>query len=417
MLTELKRDADLVTKLFGIMEELHHLKDLDALLDQVLLQARRLTNADAGSIYIIEKNLLKFSYIHNDTLFDPEDSKKYIYASRTLAINASSLAGYVALTGESLLIANAQHLPAGVPFTFNDNFDKLSGYTSKTVLAVPLKTSQQKIVGVLEIINALDEKRQVVAFSQRDRLILNYFANHAAAAIERALLTREVILRMIKMCELRDPQETGAHANRVAAFSAEIYRRWALNKGLPREEIRRNKDLLRIAAMLHDIGKIAISDLILRKPGGLDTEEFATMKFHTIFGARLFLNPESDLDLMSTEIALNHHERWDGRGYPGRIADIFDDRLRLGQGKQGEEIPIFARIVALADVYDALISKRIYKDSLPEDQVLEHIKRQSGRHFDPEVVQAFLEIYDVIAAIREKYQEAPSTSLFGRLSA
>ena len=167
--------------------------------------------------------------------------------------------------------------------------------------------------------------------------------------------------------------------------------------------------------MLHDIGKIAISDLILKKPAGLDTEEFTIMKFHTILGARLFQNPDSDLDVMSGEIALNHHEQWDGSGYPGKIADICSAQVRLGQGKRGEEIPLAARIVSLADVYDALGSKRSYKESLPEDQILEEIRRQSGKQFDPEVVRAFLEIHDVIVAIREKYREDPATSLICRL--
>ncbi|MCX5890608.1 MAG: HD domain-containing protein [Deltaproteobacteria bacterium] len=408
--------GDLVAKLLGIMEGLYHLEDLDALLDQVLLQARRLTAADAGSIYLKAHQVLHFSYVHNDTLFSPAGSHKYVYASHTLPLDNQSLAGYVALTGESLIIDDAYRIPPALPFTFNKSFDEKSGYRTRSLLAVPLKTSREKIVGVLEVINALGEQGEVVPFTEKDRLILNYFAANAGAAIERARLTREVILRMIKMCELRDPEETGAHANRVGAYAAEIYHRWSLNQGLPPEEIKINQDLLRIAAMLHDVGKIAISDLILKKPTGLDLEEFTVMKFHTILGARLFQNPDSDLDVMSGEIALNHHERWDGSGYPGKIEDICRDQIRLGEGKRGEEIPIGARIVALADVYDALGTKRSYKDPLPEAEILEHIREQTGRHFDPEVVRAFLEIYDVIVAIKEKYQEEPPTSLFCSLT-
>jgi len=404
--------VDLVTRLLAVMEELYQVKDLDALLDQVLLQARCLTNADAGSIYIIENQVLNFSYIHNDTLFGAADSNKYTYSGHTLPIDVKSLAGYVALTGESLMLDDVYHLPPDLPFTFNKSFDELSDYRTRSLLAVPLRTSREKIVGVLELINALGEGRQAVPFTNRDRLILNYFADKAGATIERARLTREIILRMIRMCELRDPEETGPHTNRVGAYAAELYRRWARNRGLSQEEIRLNRDLLRIAAMLHDLGKIAISDLILKKPTGLDSEEFNTMKFHTIYGARLFQNATSDLDVMSAEIALNHHERWDGSGYPGKIDDICRDQVRLGEGKRGEEIPIAARIVALADVYDALGTKRSYKDPLPEGEVLEHIREQSGRHFDPEVVRAFLEIHDVILAIKEKYQEEPPTSLF-----
>ncbi len=416
MLGELHQPGDLVAKLLDIMEGLYHAKDLDALLDQVLLQARRLTAADAGSIYIIENQTLQFSYIHNDTLFSAAGGNKYLYASHTLPIDANSLAGYVALTGEVLIIDDAYQLPPALPFAFNQAFDARSGYRTKTILAVPLRTSRRKIVGVLELINALGEDREVVPFTEKDRVILKYFADNAGAAIERARLTRDVILRMIKMCELRDPEETGPHVNRVGAYAAEIYHRWSLNKGLPPEEIKINKDLVRIAAMLHDVGKIAISDLILKKPAGLDTEEFTVMKFHTILGARLFQDADSDLDVMAAEIALNHHERWDGGGYPGKIEDIFSEQVQLGPGKRGEEIPLVARIVALADVYDALVSKRSYKESLPEERTLEIIKGESGKHFDPEVVRAFLEIYEVIAAIKEKYQEEPSACLLCRLT-
>jgi response regulator RpfG family c-di-GMP phosphodiesterase len=177
---------------------------------------------------------------------------------------------------------------------------------------------------------------------------------------------------------------------------------------VPAEEIRITKDLLRIGAMLHDVGKIAISDLILKKPAGLDPEEFNIMKLHTILGARLFQNAESELDIMSAEIALNHHEKWDGNGYPGRIADIFDPQASLGPGKRGDEIPLSARIVSLADVYDALGSKRSYKEPMPEERILKIINEESGKQFDPEVVQAFLEVHDTIVAIKEKYHEDPN---------
>ena len=413
MTDQLSPPTDLVTKLLNIMEGLYHLKDLDTLLDQVLLQARRLTNADAGSVYTLENQLLRFSYIHNDSLFSPESSSKYLFSNHTLPIDDQSLAGYVALTGESLIIEDAYQLPPALPFTFNKSFDEQSGYRTQTIIAVPLRTSRRKIVGVLQLINALGESGEVVSFTGQDQLILNYFADNAGAAIERARLTREVILRMVKMAELRDPEETGPHVNRVGAYAAEIYDRWAPNRGLPPEEIRITKDLLRIAAMLHDVGKIAISDLILKKPAGLDADEFNTMKLHTILGARLFQNAESELDTLSGEIALNHHEKWDGRGYPGRIADISDPPVSLGPGKRRDEIPLAARIVAVADVYDALGSKRSYKEPLPEEQTLKIIREESGRQFDPEVVQAFLEVHDTIAAIKEKYQEDPTCCSWG----
>jgi HD-GYP domain-containing protein (c-di-GMP phosphodiesterase class II) len=398
-------DVDICSLILQSMEKLYNIKDLNALLDAVLLQARQLIRAEAGSIYLIENNVLNFSYIHNDPLFGASGSNKYIYTTHTIPIDKYSLAGYVALTGTPLIIDDVYQIPAGMPFSFNDAFDKLSGYRTKSLLAVPLITSSNKTVGVMEIINPVTDDQEPVSFNPRDKLVLNYFAHNAAAAIERAMLTREIILRMIKICELRDPRETGVHANRVAAYAAEIYHQWSLKQGIAEDQVKHTKDLLRIAAMLHDLGKVVVSDLILKKPAKLDAEEFRLMQYHTIHGARLFQKRESDLDDLSAEIALNHHEKWDGTGYPGKIDDIYQDPLQLGEGKQGEEIPISGRIVALADVYDALISPRAYKDPWPEPLAFSYIKDQSGKHFDPEVVDAFLAIYEVIGAIREKYQE------------
>jgi HD-GYP domain-containing protein (c-di-GMP phosphodiesterase class II) len=398
-------DEDICGRILNIVEQLNHINDIHALLDSVLFHARQLTHADAGSIYLIENGSLVFSYIHNDTLFGAPGSNKYIYSSQALEIDNRSLAGYVALTGKPLVIGDVYHIPEGMPFRFNEAFDKLSGYHTHSILAVPLITSQGKTVGVMQIINPLTQDRHPACFTSKDQMVLSYFADNAAAAIERAQMTQEIILRMIKMCELRDPKETGVHANRVGAYAAEVYHQWASMRGVARKDIKRTKDLIRIAAMLHDLGKIAISDLILKKPSKLNPEEFGIMKYHTIQGARLFYHQESELDALSAEIALNHHEKWDGTGYPGKIADLYQDNAPLGIGKQGEEIPIAGRIVALADVYDALVSRRVYKNPWTEEMTLDYLKSQAGKHFDPEVVEAFFAIYDVITAIRAKYQE------------
>ena len=218
---QLQKNQDTLTRLLTFIEESSHIKDLDALLDRVLLEARGLTHADAGSIFLVDNNVLNFSYIHNDTLF-AAPGNKYLYSNQTLEINNLSMAGYVASTGESIVIDDAHHLPATVSFAFNPAFDHLSGYHTRSILAVPLKTSRERIVGVLQLINALDANREVIPFTETDKLLLNYFAQNAAVAIERAMMTRETILRMIRICELRDPNETGPHVNRVGAYAAEI---------------------------------------------------------------------------------------------------------------------------------------------------------------------------------------------------
>lgn len=410
MTKELQEHADTLTRILTMIEKLGHIKDLDSLLDRVLLEARRLTNADAGSIFLVDPadpKVLDFSYIHNDTLFT-SPINKHVYASRTVEINNKSISGYVALTGESVIVDDAHNIPAAMPFTFNISFDIQSGYRTKSILTIPLKTSRDKIVGVLQIINALDANKEAIPFTEMDRTVLSYFGNNAAVAIEHAMMTREVILRMVKMCELRDPKETGPHVNRVGAYTAEIYRKWALDRGLPDSEVKKTKDVLRIAAMLHDLGKVAIADAILKKPGKLDQDEFQIMKYHTIHGARFFENATSDLDILSAEIALNHHEKWNGKGYPGKIANIYVEEVQLGEGKMSDEIPVSARIVALADVYDALVSRRCYKEPFPDEETLKIIRQDTGTQFDPDIVEAFLSIYEVIVAIREKYQDEPN---------
>jgi hypothetical protein len=401
-----ENDASKFKELLRITENLNHIKDVDSLLDNILYDARLFTKADSGSIYLIEGNKLKFSYVQNDTLAKiDEGNNKYIYSIFEIPVNDNSIAGYVALTGKSLIIDDVYKIGKNVPYAFNSYFDSMSSYRTKSMLTVPLITSRQNIIGVMQIINAKNSRGEIIPFTEEDRMYVAFFSNNASVAIERAKMTREILLRMIKMAELRDPKETSNHVNRVASYSIEIYERWAKKRGLSLTKIKQTKDILRIAAMLHDVGKVAISDTILKKPGRLSPQEFAQMKMHTVYGARLFDNPVSDWDALSAEVALNHHERWDGQGYMGRISCEDGEVCESGPGKVGEEIPIFGRIVALADVYDALISSRVYKDAWLEEDVLKYIKDGSGKNFDPDVVEAFFSIYNVIKAIKEKYAD------------
>jgi response regulator RpfG family c-di-GMP phosphodiesterase len=268
---------------------------------------------------------------------------------------------------------------------------------------VPLETTDHLILGVLQLINAKNEAGVVIPFSMQDRLYITEFARNAANAIEKAKLSREMVLRMVELAELRDPYETSQHAKRVGAYSIELYEAWALRHRVEDRKIKHMKEILRNAAILHDVGKVALSDVILRKPGGLGKDEIVQMKSHTIHGARLFKYVHSPWDRMAAEVALNHHERWDGRGYPGKIDNIFAREIRFGPGKREKEIPLAARIVSLADVYDALMSKRSYKDGWKEEQAMRYIRVQAGRQFDPELVGLFQRNYDTIRAIRKRY--------------
>ena len=177
----------------------------------------------------------------------------------------------------------------------------------------------------------------------------------------------EVLERLARAAELRD-DDTGLHTRRVAELSARI----AAAMGLPEAEV----EMIRRTAPLHDVGKIGIPDGVLLKPGTLNDGEWALMKRHTAIGAQILSAGRSEMVRMAEAIALGHHERWDGGGYP--------------QAVSGDAIPLCARIVALADVYDALSSDRPYRPAWPRDRVLAEIAAGRGTHFDPAVVDAFL---------------------------
>jgi HD-GYP domain-containing protein (c-di-GMP phosphodiesterase class II) len=407
MLSE-KQKLNMIMRL-GV--ELTEVKDVDVLLERILREARQLVTADAGSIYIKEAETLKFRYTQNDTQQKKLlPGKKLIYSTFSIPINNQTISGYVANTGESVNIPDAYKLRPGLPYSFSKSYDEISGYRTRSMLTFPLKTNRGDTIGVLQLINAKDATGRAVPFSKKDEPLILHFANMAAVAIERAQMTRAMILRTIRMAELRDPMETGPHVNRVASYAVAIYEVWAGKQGVSEDVIEKNRDILRMAAMLHDVGKVAISDAILKKPGRLDDTEREVMRQHTIMGARLFSDRYSEFDEMAAVVALTHHEKWDGTGYPGHV-NITDGRAlpgyEISDGKarprRGQEIPVFGRIVALADVYDALGSHRAYKERWGETEVLTEMKACSGSYFDPEIVEMFFSCIETIRSIGERY--------------
>jgi HD-GYP domain-containing protein (c-di-GMP phosphodiesterase class II) len=409
----MKHQESRLKKILNIGLEISQIKDIDLLLEKILGEARTFTNCDAGSIYVREGDLLCFSYTQNDTLQRQlPPGRKLPYSTFSIPMDSTSIAGYVAATGTMLSIPDVYEIEKTYPFSFNRSYDSLTGYRTCSMLTIPLNNFRNEVIGVLQLINAMDSKGQAIPFAQDDEEIIIYFATNAATAIERARMTREIILRMNKMAEMRDPKETGPHVNRVAAYSVILYEAWARRKGLSREEIDRNRDVLRMSAMLHDVGKVAISDTILKKPGSFTSEEYQVMKLHTLFGANLFAEIHSDFDESAGVVALNHHERWDGTGYPGYIdrqthlpLPGFENENGGARGKQGEEIPLFGRIVALADVYDALSCRRCYKEAWDENVVLSTIRGEAGKQFDPELVEVFLDCIDSFRQIKKMYPD------------
>jgi putative two-component system response regulator len=192
----------------------------------------------------------------------------------------------------------------------------------------------------------------------------------------------QIIQKLGRASEYKD-NETGLHVMRMSHYSRVI----ALAYGFSADMA---EDLLN-AAPMHDIGKIGIPDSIMLKPGKLTEEEFAVMKRHPIIGAEILGESDSSLLQLARSVALYHHEKWDGSGYP--------------HGLQGEAIPIEARIVALADVFDALTSKRPYKEAWSVEDALAHIRQQAGRHFDPRVVELLEQELPAILDIKERWAE------------
>ena len=193
---------------------------------------------------------------------------------------------------------------------------------------------------------------------------------------------RETVIRLSKAAEYRDP-ETGAHILRMAHYSELIAR----SLGLPEAE----RSLLLEAAPMHDIGKVGIADNILLKPGRLTPDEFEIMKQHAMFGYEILKGSSSKVLQAGAEIARGHHEKFDGSGYP--------------KGLVGNDIPIFSRIVAVADVFDALTSERPYKVAWTLERAADHIKSCAGTHFDPLCVNAFFASWNAVLEIRQKFTE------------
>lgn len=397
-------------KILELDKDLNRIQDLDVLLERILTTARGVVNADAGSIYIVEDCQLAIKYSQNDTLTRRlKPGQKLIYSFFRIPINEATISGFAALHGQSINVPDMYAIPAEKPYSFNTKFDEQSGYKTVSTLTFPLQANNGRILGVLQLINATDAEGKIIPFSEDDQAFLSHFASTATVAIQRTQMTRDILMRMIKMAEMRDPKETGAHVNRVGAYAAEIYEAWARRQGHNEDEISKGKDTLRVTAMLHDVGKVGISDTILKKPGRFDEAERKIIQSHCQIGARLFPDDNSEVDTMARNIALRHHENWDGTGYPGFI-DVETGKNLKGNRKKralkGEEIPLQARIVALADVYDALSCHRVYKEAWSEEDVFATIREERGTKFDPVLVDIFFDILPVIRQIQARYPDS-----------
>jgi response regulator RpfG family c-di-GMP phosphodiesterase len=373
---------DRIARLSG---ELARVQDLDVLLAHILDEATALAGSAAGAVFLVESNRLVAARTVGG-----------VGGAREIALDATTVAGEAAISGDAMRLGHDACAMAGrgAPPV---GLEEVLGIRASSALAVPIVRAGQQggsalsVLGVIALVDGHSGAAQDGrGFDEDDEQVVAHLASLAAVAIERAQLVRSMILRMIAMAELRDPSETAGHVGRVADLSLMLYDRWCEAHGAGSGAVRA-RDALRIGALLHDVGKVGIPDAILKKPGKLDDAEFAEMKRHTEIGAQLFAGLRTDFDETAAEIALSHHERWDGRGYP--------------RGLAGEAIPLFARIVAVADVFDALSSRRAYKDAWPRERIDSFFRDEAGRHFDPELAAILVANIADAEAIRARRPE------------
>jgi HD-GYP domain-containing protein (c-di-GMP phosphodiesterase class II) len=378
-------------KLLNVGIALSSIHDLEKLLDLILLEARRLTQADAGTLYLVKGDTLVFRVSQCQTLTERlgDEGMRQMYQSFVMPISRESIAGYSALTKEVLNLADVNKIRPESSYRFNSSWDERAGYTTRSMMVVPMLNRNDEAVGVLQLINALRGGR-VVPFRKGHAKLASSLASQAAVAIENAELTEDLkqahldtIFRLGVAAEYRD-KETANHLKRMSRYSAVIAR----GLGWPEGAV----ETLLWSSLMHDVGKLGIPDRILQKPGVLEPGERKMMECHTTIGANILQGSRASVMKQSQVVALTHHEKFDGTGYP--------------RGLAGEKIPIEGRVTLLADVFDALSSKRVYKEAFAEEEVLRALDDGRGSFFDPFLVDVFLANLGEIRDIQYRYSGA-----------
>jgi len=384
--------ADVLKGLLEIGVNLSSMADRRQMLDMILSEARHLARAEAGSLYVHRNGQLRFVAAQNERLGDGALSS--VFLGKEIPATSESLAGFVASTGRVVNIPDAYNLSGDWPFRINRAFDQASGYQTQSILAIPLRCPDGTCVGVLELLNRLQPDSTVGPFPPAEGSGILSLASMAAVTIHNALLQEDLkqahldtIIRLSVVVEHRD-NATAQHIRRISRTA----RLLAEALGLSRQQV----ELIECAAPMHDIGKVGIPDHILHKPSALTPEERQSIQQHTLIGADILGHPQNDLIALAHDIALSHHERWDGNGYP--------------MGLAGEAIPLAGRIVCLADVADALLSERCYKHAYSAETVRDILVSEKGKQFDPAVVEAFLAVEDrILDAYRAAADEPEPT--------
>jgi HD-GYP domain-containing protein (c-di-GMP phosphodiesterase class II) len=291
------------------------------------------------------------------------------------------IAGWVAMHGEALIINDVYS-----DDRFDKDVDRRTGYRTRSMLTLPIKDADDRTVGVYQAVNKLTGAG---GFSEQDKEHLLLASTYTAEVLKTAQLQdeiestqREIIFTMAEAGEMRS-KETGQHVKRVAEYCRLFGEKYGLSEA--------ETEVLKLSSPMHDIGKIAIPDAILLKPAKLDDAEWVVMRSHSALGHDMLKYSDRRLLRSAAIIAWQHHEKWDGTGYPC--------------GLKGEAIHIYGRITALADVFDALASDRPYKKAWELDRIVKLFETERGAHFDPDLARIFLENVDAFVKIRNAYKD------------
>jgi len=360
---------EILELIFQHLTELSALRDYDEVLKVLANMGRALTSADRCSVWVVSED--------RKTIWT-----KVAHGIEPISMPIDSgIVGYAVSHGEKVIINDVYQ-----DERFNKEVDLTTGYQTKSMMVIPMYDHENVIIGAFQVINHLGEKG---VFDKRDMERLLLASTYAAETLVSAQLTqeiqdtqREVVFTMGAIGESRS-KETGNHVKRVAEYSKVL----ALAMGLSEEEA----ELLKQASPMHDIGKVAIPDEILKKPGRFTKSERRIMETHAKLGYEMIKDSQRPLLKAASIVAYEHHERWDGKGYP--------------RGLKEEEIHIYGRITALADVFDALGSDRVYKKAWDLDRIYNLIREERGKQFDPTVVDKFFENLDTILEIRNRFSD------------
>jgi response regulator RpfG family c-di-GMP phosphodiesterase len=394
---DMQKEQNITKRLMAFSHYVNQFDDANTIMEIMLMEARDATRAIGGAFYIIGgdgSSRLRLSCVQNDGDFAHGTSCTR-YLSDTFDVDDLSVAGQTAAAKSVINITDPDAQPDGAKYSVPGVIDEIAGGRAVSLLSVPVLDYRKELLAVFQLVNAIDIFSHPRVFEDADVKYCEMLAQGIMPYLTRSIMTRRLIDAMLRMSYLRDPMETGEHVERVGAFAVAIYRRWASNKGLPPEVIREESDSLGLAAMLHDIGKVAVPDSVLKKPAKLTDDEYSIIKTHCSKGASMYSFAHSRLEHMAYDVTLHHHQRWDGAGYTGD-----PDAPVLS----GEKIPLCARVTAVADVLDALIFPRAYKKSWDFDDAMKELIVNAGTQFDPEIIEAACQVESTLRTIAEHYK-------------